>query len=52
MNPKQQALEDAVRNAEENLGDALDDTSCLSKEDIAELRADVARAKKALEESL
>src|ERR1700690_1070996 len=35
----------AVTNAEETLADALDDTSALGPQDIAELRADVARAK-------
>lgn len=44
-------LAEDLRNAEETLADALDDTSCLSYQDIAALRKDVEDAKKALQES-
>lgn len=41
-------LAGAVKNAEETLADALDDTSCLGPQEKAAHRAEVARAKKAL----
>jgi hypothetical protein len=46
----QQALKDAVTNAEETLADAMDYTSALDRGEIIELREELARARKALED--